>query len=149
MTNTAIARRLRHFLLLRLACYTSHHHPINILEARLLPPKRSTTATALITLVSHRIMLGRQVRFLQPLSTSAQPQRPISPTTSIAPVSPHHALRFSHRLVRLFLAPRYAAACTALHPDVFAQMHGCRIVSNLSSRNPVPHAVTCPVWHQG
>jgi hypothetical protein len=41
--------RLRHFLLLRHGCYISRHHPIPILEAKFLPPKRSTTATALIT----------------------------------------------------------------------------------------------------
>src|SRR5205807_2286003 len=108
-----------------LGCYICRHHPIPILEARLLPPKQSTTTTALITPVSHeshRIMLGGQVRFLQPLSTSAQPQQLISPTTSIAPVSPHHPLRFSlrlARLARLFLTPRYATVYTALHPDVF------------------------------
>jgi hypothetical protein len=49
--------------------------------------------------------------------------RLISPTTFIAPVSPHHPLRFSLRLVRLFLSPRYATVYTALHPDVIAQIH--------------------------
>ena len=29
------------------------------------------------------------------------------------------SVRFSLRLIRLFLAPRYAAVYTALHPDVF------------------------------
>ena len=96
--------------------------PFPILEARLLPSKRSTTATALITPVSHRIMLGRQVRLLQPLTTSAQPQRPISPTVFITPVASPSFEVFSP-LVRLFLAPRYATVYTALYPYVFAQTH--------------------------
>jgi hypothetical protein len=65
-------------------------------------------------------MLGRQVRFLQHLTsgrTSAQRQRLISSMMFIAPVSPHHPLRVFLRLIRLFLALRYATVYTAVHPD--------------------------------
>ena len=58
MTNTAIARRLRHFLPLRLGRSISRHHP------RLLLSKRSATATALIkpvSLTSHYVTVTGQI----------------------------------------------------------------------------------------
>ena len=101
---------------------SSPPNPYSRDEITTVPPKRSATATALITPVSHHITLGRQVRFLQPQSTPAQPQRLISPTTLTfnAPVSPHHPLGFSLRLPQLLLAPQYTAVYTALHADIFA-----------------------------
>ena len=105
--------------IVRLGYHISRHCPIPSLEARLTYYHQNDQlrAAALITPVSqesHRIMLGRQVRLLQPLSTAdltndVHPPRLTSPPFDVS--------------LRRFLAPRYATVYNTLHPDVFAQIH--------------------------
>ena len=89
-------------------------------EVNLLPSKRSTTGSGIhasLTQESHRIMLARQVKFLQPLSTADFTNDVHRPRLTSQPFD------VSLRLVRRFLSPRYATVYTTLRPDVFAQIH--------------------------
>ena len=123
MTNTAIPRllRVRHFLLqsydlAAISVVTSqflsrrltYYHQNDQLRAAVLMP---------VSQESHRIMLGSQVRFLQPLSTADFTNDVHRPRLTSS------SFDVSLRLVRRFLAPRYATVYTTLHPDVFAQIH--------------------------
>ena len=108
--------------IVRLGYHISRHCPIPILEARLTYYHQNDQlrAAALITPVSqesHRIMLGRQVRFLQPLSTTDLTNDVHRPRLTSPP------FHVSLRLVRRFLPSRYATVYTTCHPDVFAQIH--------------------------